>query len=108
MSTIAVIPARYGSTRFCGKPLAKETGKFLIQHVCERVQSAPSIQQVIVATDDERIRDAVHSFGARCAMTSPAMGPSRNTILVTSYTLTLRIRRFLVPGIRFRSSHKPV
>jgi 3-deoxy-manno-octulosonate cytidylyltransferase (CMP-KDO synthetase) len=71
LSAIAVIPARYGSTRFFGKPLAKETGKFLIQHVCERVQSAPSIQQVIVATDDERIRDAVDSFGARCAMTSP-------------------------------------
>ena len=71
MSTIAVIPARYGSTRFCGKPLAQETGKFLIQHVCERIQSAPSIQQVIVATDDERIREAVYSFGGRCAMTSP-------------------------------------
>lgn len=71
MSAIAVIPARYGSTRFPGKPLAKETGKFLIQHVCERVQAAPGIRLVIVATDDQRIRDAVHSFGGRCVMTSP-------------------------------------
>ncbi|MFQ6048023.1 MAG: 3-deoxy-manno-octulosonate cytidylyltransferase [Phycisphaerae bacterium] len=66
---VAVIPARYTSRRFPGKPLANETGKYLIQHVYERVCQARSIQQVIVATDDERIRLAAESFGARAIMT---------------------------------------
>jgi len=66
---VAVIPARYASTRFSGKPLAKETGKFLIQHVYEQVRLAPLISEVIVATDDQRIADAVASFGGRVVMT---------------------------------------
>ena len=69
MTTIAVIPARYASTRFPGKPLAKETGKFLIQHVCEGVDACPQIERVVVATDDERIADAVRSFGGEACMT---------------------------------------
>lgn len=69
MNAVAVIPARYASTRFPGKPLAKETGKFLIQHVCERVRQASSIQAVIVATDDRRICEAVESFGGVAKMT---------------------------------------
>ncbi len=66
---VAVIPARYASTRYPGKPLAKETGKFLIQHVYEQVRLAPLISEVIVATDDQRIADAVESFGGRVVMT---------------------------------------
>lgn len=69
MRAIAVIPARYASTRFPGKPLAKETGKFLIQHVYERAAGASGIVEVIVATDDHRIREAVESFHGRCVMT---------------------------------------
>ncbi len=69
MRAVAVIPARYASTRFPGKPLAAETGKLLIQHVYERAAEAPSIEQVIVATDDERIVEAVESFGGEVAMT---------------------------------------
>ena len=69
MNAAAVIPARYASTRFPGKPLANETGKYLIQHVYEQVSRARSIAQVIVATDDERIRRAVQSFGGRAVMT---------------------------------------
>lgn len=69
VSTVAVIPARYASTRFPGKPLAKETGKFLIQHVYERVVQAKRIDRVIVATDDERIVSAVESFGGSVCMT---------------------------------------
>ncbi len=65
----AVIPARYASTRFPGKPLAKDTGKFLIQHVYEQVQVAPLISDVIVATDDQRIVEAVRSFGGKVVMT---------------------------------------
>ncbi len=70
MTTIAVIPARYASTRFPGKPLAKDTGKFLIQHVYERVAEAQYVERVIVATDDERIVKAVTSFGGEAKMTS--------------------------------------
>ncbi len=66
---VAVIPARYASTRYPGKPLAKKTGKFLIQHVYEQVRLAPLISEVIVATDDRRIADAVESFGGRAVMT---------------------------------------
>ena len=69
MTTIAVIPARFGSTRFPGKPLVRDTGKYLIQHVYERVSEATSIDRVTVATDDERIRAAVESFGGDCVMT---------------------------------------
>ncbi|MCH7526719.1 MAG: 3-deoxy-manno-octulosonate cytidylyltransferase [Planctomycetes bacterium] len=69
MKAVAVIPARYASERFCGKPLAKDTGKFLIQHVCEKVAQAPSIERVMVATDDERVASAVESFGGECVMT---------------------------------------
>ncbi len=70
MSVLAVIPARYASTRFPGKPLAADTGKYLIQHVCERVADAKRIDACIVATDDERIAEAVRSFGGRVEMTS--------------------------------------
>ncbi|MFP4057216.1 MAG: 3-deoxy-manno-octulosonate cytidylyltransferase [Candidatus Brocadiia bacterium] len=66
-----VIPARYASVRLPGKPLLRETGKYLIQHVYERAALAARIDEVAVATDDERIRDAVESFGGRAVMTSP-------------------------------------
>lgn len=71
MMTIAVIPARYESSRFPGKPLAADTGKYLIQHVYERVAECAQIDRVIVATDDERIARAVTSFGGEAAMTRP-------------------------------------
>lgn len=71
MSAIIVIPARFGSTRFPGKPLARQTGKFLIQHVVEQAQKAKRASSVIVATDDNRIYDAVRSFGGLAVMTSP-------------------------------------
>lgn len=66
----AIIPARYGSTRLPGKPLLRETGRYLVQHVVERVQEARRIDQVVVATDDERIVAAVESFGGEAVMTS--------------------------------------
>lgn len=68
---IVCIPARYGSTRFPGKVLAKDTGKFLIQHVCEQARLAKLPDKVIIAADDKRIADAAKSFGAECIMTSP-------------------------------------
>ena len=69
MNVTAIIPARYGSTRFPGKPLARQTGKFLIQHVYEQTAEARRVQRCIVATDDERIADAVRSFGGEVVLT---------------------------------------
>jgi 3-deoxy-manno-octulosonate cytidylyltransferase (CMP-KDO synthetase) len=65
-----VIPARYRSTRFPGKPLAEITGKPMIQHVWERCIEALNPSDVFVATDDERIRKACEGFGASVLMTS--------------------------------------
>jgi len=68
---IVCIPARYGSTRFPAKVLAKDTGKFLIQHVYEQAKLAKLSDRVIIAADDERIAQAAKSFGAECIMTNP-------------------------------------
>jgi 3-deoxy-manno-octulosonate cytidylyltransferase (CMP-KDO synthetase) len=65
-----VIPARYGSTRLPGKPLLDIAGKPMIVHVCERAQEADA-DEVIVATDDERILQAVTALGIRAVMTRP-------------------------------------
>ena len=69
MKCIAIIPARYASTRFPGKPLAVLGGKPVIQHVYEQVSSV--LDEVYVATDDERIYNKVLEFGGRVVMTSP-------------------------------------
>ncbi len=69
MKCVGIIPARYASTRFPGKPLALIAGKPLIQRVIERCQAARSLSEVIVATDDERIRQAAGRF-CRVEMTS--------------------------------------
>jgi 3-deoxy-manno-octulosonate cytidylyltransferase (CMP-KDO synthetase) len=68
---IAIIPARYGSTRFPGKSLAMIKDKPMIQWVYERTKLSKLVQRVIVATDDDRILKAVRSFGGEAVMTSP-------------------------------------
>jgi 3-deoxy-manno-octulosonate cytidylyltransferase (CMP-KDO synthetase) len=68
MRTAIVIPARFASTRLAGKPLLKDTGKYLIQHVYERACFAKA-ETVVVATDDARILGAVREFGGRVVMT---------------------------------------
>ncbi len=70
MRTIAVIPARFQSTRLPGKPLADIHGKTLIEHVYQRASQARRVERVLVATDDERIFDAVTDFGGNAVMTS--------------------------------------
>jgi 3-deoxy-manno-octulosonate cytidylyltransferase (CMP-KDO synthetase) len=70
MKILGIIPARYGSTRFPGKPLALIAGKPLLEHVVTRCQVAHKLSEIIVATDDERIRQAVQGF-CRVEMTSP-------------------------------------
>lgn len=71
MTAFAVIPARFGASRFPGKPLAKDTGKYLVQHVYDRATACEAIDRVIVATDDARIEEAVKSFGGEVCMTKP-------------------------------------
>ncbi len=67
---LVVIPARYASRRFPGKPLADLCGKPMIQHVWERAMAAKRPGRVIVATDEERIAKVVRAFGGVCAITS--------------------------------------
>lgn len=71
MQAIAVIPSRYGSTRLPAKALLRDTGKYLVQHVYERAAQAKRLSRVVVATDDQRIVDAVRSFGGEVVMTRP-------------------------------------
>ena len=73
MKFIGIIPARYASTRFPGKPLALLGGKPVIQHVYEKV--AAVLETAYVATDDERIYDVVKSFGGQVVMTPFVHGP---------------------------------
>jgi len=68
---IGVIPARFSSTRFPAKVLAKDTGKFLIQHTYERACSAKLLETVVIAADDEKVAVAAKSFNANCVLTSP-------------------------------------
>ena len=70
MDCVAIIPARYGSTRFPGKPLATLLGRPLIEHVVARCAAVPGIARVVVATDDERIVEAVRGTAAEAVLTS--------------------------------------
>ena len=68
---LGVIPARWGSTRFPGKPLHEIAGKPLVQHVWDRCLECQNLAHLTVATDDPRISDAVESFGGHVTMTRP-------------------------------------
>ena len=70
MSVVAIIPARFGSSRLPGKPLADIGGKPMIQHVYESTLKARGLDRVLVATDDRRIEEAVQKFGGEVMMTS--------------------------------------
>ncbi|MCX6596129.1 MAG: 3-deoxy-manno-octulosonate cytidylyltransferase [Acidobacteria bacterium] len=72
MQVLGVIPARYQSSRLEGKPLADIHGQPMIQHVYERARQARCLDRVVVATDDQRIFDAVRGFGGEAMMTSAA------------------------------------
>lgn len=70
MTSIGIIPARYNSSRFPGKPLADINGKSMIQRVYEQASKAKLLEEVVVATDDERIEREVLSFGGNAIITS--------------------------------------
>lgn len=88
MKIACVIPARYGSTRLPGKPLADIAGKPMIQRVYEQVSKAQIISQVIVATDDQRVFDTVTSFGGEVMMTRAdhPTGTDRLAEVAAAYT----------------------
>jgi len=71
ISIVAIIPARYASTRFPGKPLIHINGKTMIQCVYDQVKSTPEIAEVLVATDDDRIEAEVLRFGGKVVRTRP-------------------------------------
>jgi len=71
MKTLGVIPVRFGSTRFPGKPLAPILGRPMLQWVYEGARRSRTIDRLIVAADDERIAAAAKSFGAEAVLTSP-------------------------------------
>jgi 3-deoxy-manno-octulosonate cytidylyltransferase (CMP-KDO synthetase) len=70
MKILGIIPARYASTRFPGKPLADVNGKHMIQRVYEQAKKCKLLSEVVVATDDKRIENAVKKFGGKSIMTS--------------------------------------
>jgi len=86
---IAVIPARYGSSRLEGKPLVKIAGKAMIQRVYEQAQKSSVVTRTIVATDDERIIKAVKAFGGEALMTSDTCRSGTDRVAETADTLGL-------------------
>jgi 3-deoxy-manno-octulosonate cytidylyltransferase (CMP-KDO synthetase) len=88
VSVVAVIPARYGSTRLPGKPLALIGDKPLIQHAYERTIRAQGVERVIVATDDERIYKTVQGFGGAVVMTRADHPTGTDRIAEVAATLT--------------------
>lgn len=86
---IAVIPSRFASTRFPGKPLALIRGKPMVQHVMERCLEAKRFDRVVVATDDARIAEVVRSFGGEVAMTSPACASGTDRVAEVARQLGL-------------------
>lgn len=89
MKVTLLIPARYGSSRFPGKPLAPINGKPMIQHVYERAGLAKGLDNIYVATDDVRIKDAVEAFGGNVVMTGAeaASGTDRINDAITQLGL---------------------
>ncbi|HET8579912.1 MAG TPA: 3-deoxy-manno-octulosonate cytidylyltransferase [Nitrospiraceae bacterium] len=90
-SITVVIPARFASSRFPGKPLAMLMGKPLIQHVYERAQASPMIDHVLVATDDSRICDAVQGFGGRVVMNTKPFRSGTDRVAAVAQQLSAQV-----------------
>ncbi len=87
--TIAIIPSRYGSSRFEGKPLALVAGKTMIQRVYEQAQKSKAVSKTVVATDDDRIFSAVEAFGGQAVMTSDTCRSGTDRVAETTKILNL-------------------
>lgn len=88
LAATVVIPARYGSTRFPAKILASATGKPLVQHVVDQARQCRRVRQVLVATDDQRIVDALQPFQTQCVMTDPRHPSGTDRIAEVARNLT--------------------
>lgn len=88
MAATVVIPARFGSTRFPAKIVAAATGKPLVQHVVDQVRQCKRVKSIVVATDDQRIVDALKPFGTACRMTSPSHQSGTDRIAEVARGLT--------------------
>ena len=71
MKIVGIIPCRYGSKRYEGKPIKPILGKPMIQWVYERAKQSELLTEIVIATDDERIRTVVEGFGGTVVMTAP-------------------------------------
>lgn len=91
MNAIGVIPARWASTRFEGKVLAELNGKPVIQHVWEKASQSANLDEIIIATDDERIQSKAESFGAKTAMTSAEHATGTDRIIEVVEPLDCKI-----------------
>ncbi|MCA1795542.1 MAG: 3-deoxy-manno-octulosonate cytidylyltransferase [Desulfobacteraceae bacterium] len=87
--TIAIIPSRYGSSRLAGKPLVNIAGKSMIQRVYEQAQKSSVVTQTWVATDDQRIVQAVQAFGGNAVMTSDTCRSGTDRVAQTADILNL-------------------
>jgi 3-deoxy-manno-octulosonate cytidylyltransferase (CMP-KDO synthetase) len=87
LTAIVLIPARFGSTRFPAKIVASATGMPLVQHVVDRLKNCKRVKKVMVATDDQRIVDALAPFGTHTVMTSPAHQSGTDRIAEVAQTL---------------------
>lgn len=96
MKIYAVIPARYDSTRFPGKPLAIIAGKPMIQHVYQCAAACPEISEVFVATDDDRILQKVTDFGGKAIMTGKKHPSGTDRIAEALQTLHLEDKDLIV------------
>jgi 3-deoxy-manno-octulosonate cytidylyltransferase (CMP-KDO synthetase) len=96
MTSVAVIPSRYESSRFAGKPLADICGRPMIQHVYDAAIRSKAIDQVVVATDDRRIHDAVIDFGGAALMTSEKHRSGTDRTLEAARHLNLSDRDIVV------------
>lgn len=98
MKFIGIIPARYSSTRFPGKPLADLGGMTMIERVYRQASKALSL--VYVATDDDRIREAVEKFGGNVVMTSPITEAGQTDVMrpspIYSQTIWLQTGRLIL------------
>ena len=103
MKTVAVIPARMGSSRFPGKPLAHLLGRTMIEHVYKRTALSPGLSGVVVATCDTEIADAVRGFGGTAVMTSGEHERASDRVAEASGAMTeglhpTPLRRTAVPS----------
>jgi len=94
--TTAVIPSRYGSSRFEGKPLALIGGKPMIQRVYEQAQKSKVVSKTIVATDDKRIFDTVKAFGGEAVMTSDKCRSGTDRVAQTANILDLDLDDIII------------